>query len=340
MTKRLSHPSCASATPAGRRRLLQGAAAGALALSVPLAFGQSWPTRPVKIVVPFPAGGTTDLLARLIAPQMSEDLGQPVVIENRPGAGGLLGADLVAKAAADGNTLLMANISFPLAVLVAERARRLNFDPAADLQGVSIVAGVPMVITANTSVKARDLKEFAALVRGDSATHYNYGTTGPGSYLHVFGEWFQQEIKAPLTHVPFKGAAPLKQEMLAGRIHLGGDQLSTSLADIRAGSLKALAVTSPGRSPALPDVPTVRELGFAGIETYGWNGLLAPGKTPKAIVARIQQSVAKAVASPALQQRLSELAAEPKASSPAEQTELLRQQLAQFRPMVAQLQLD
>ena len=163
MPERFSHPGAPIAAPTGRRRLLQGAAAGALALSAPLAFGQSWPTRPVKIVVPFPAGGTTDLLARLIAPQMSEDLGQPVVIENRPGAGGLLGADLVAKAAADGNTLLMANISFPLAVLVAERAKRLNFDPAADLQGVSIVAGVPMVITANTSVKARDLKEFAAL---------------------------------------------------------------------------------------------------------------------------------------------------------------------------------
>lgn len=323
-----------------RRGVMKLAVALSLTASASLAFGQAWPTRPVKIIVPFPAGGTTDLIARLVAPQMAQDLGQPVLIENKPGAGGLLGADVVAKAAPDGNTLLMANISFPLAVLVAERAKRLNFDPASDLQGVSIVAGVPMVITATPAVKANNLKEFVALVQSDSATSYNYGSTGPGSYLHVFGEWLKQEAKIPLTHIPFKGAAPMKQEMLAGRIYLGGDQISTSLADIRAGTLKALAVTSPERSSALPDVPTASELGFLGIETYGWNGLLAPGKTPKDVVARLQQSVQKAIKDPATRQRLSELAAEPKASSPAEQTELLKKQLAQFRPMVEKLQLD
>ena len=324
----------------GRRKMLKLALAAGATAGSGVALAQQWPTRPLKIIVPFPAGGTTDLIARLVAPQMSQDLGQPVVIENKPGAGGLLGADMVAKAAPDGYTLLMANISFPLAVLVAERAKRLNFDPATDLQGVSIVAGVPMVITATPNIKAKNLKEFAELVRSDTGTTYNYGTPGPGSYLHVFGEWLQQEIKAPLTHIPFKGAAPLKQEMLAGRIYVGGDQLSTSLADIRAGTLKALAVTSPERSPALPDVPTTREQGFAGIETDGWNGLLAPGKTPKEVVARIQQAVQKAVKDPAVAQRLADLAAEPKGSSPAELTQLLSKQLAQFRPMVAKLQLD
>ncbi|WP_159914748.1 tripartite tricarboxylate transporter substrate binding protein [Pantoea sp. 18069] len=325
---------------AGKRRLFQALAACGLMLGTPLAFCQDWPARPIKIVVPFPAGGTTDLLARLIAPPMSQELGQPVVIENRPGAGSLLGADLVAKAAPDGYTLLMGNISVPLAALVAERAKRLTFDPVADFQGVSIVAGVPLVITANPSVDAKDLKGFLNLARNDAGTHYVYGSTGPGSYLHVVGEWLQQETKTSLTHVPFKGAAPLKQEMLAGRIHMGGDQLSTSLPDIRAGSLKPLAVTSPARSPSLPEVPTVRELGLAGIETEGWNGLLAPTKTPRDVVQKIQQSVLKAVKSPALQQRMAALAAEPRGSSPAEQTELLNKQLAQFRPMVAQLKLD
>ncbi|WZB72888.1 tripartite tricarboxylate transporter substrate-binding protein [Achromobacter xylosoxidans] len=139
-----------------------------------------------------------------------------------------------------------------------------------------MVANVPLVITSTPSVPARDLREFAALLKQQPSAHYAYGSTGPGSYIHVFGEWFQQQAQATMIHVPFKGAAPLKSEMLAGRIQMGGDQLSSSLSDIRAGSLTALAVTSPQRSPALPDTPTARELGYAGIETEGWNGLLAP----------------------------------------------------------------
>jgi len=322
------------------RRLLHAAVVGVLALSATGAFAQSWPTRPVRIVVPFSAGGTTDVLARLIAAQMTQDLGQSVVVDNRPGVGGLLGADHVAKADPDGYTLLMANISFPLAVLMAARENRLNFDPQADLQGVSIVAAVPMVLTAAASVSANNLKEFTDLARSDAATHYTFGSTGPGSFMHAMGAWLAQETGAPLTHIPFKGAAPLKQNMLAGRIHLGGDQLSTSLGEIRAGSLKAMAVTSSKRSPDLPDVPTVRELGFAGIETEGWNGLLAPGKTPQDIVARIQQSVFNAVNAPAVRQRIVEMAAEPLGSTPAEQTALINAQLMLFRPIVMGLKLE
>jgi len=196
------------------------------------------------------------------------------------------------------------------------------------------------VITSTPSVPARNLREFAELLKQNPATHYAYGSTGPGSYIHVFGVWFQEQTGAAMTHVPFKGAAPLKSEMLAGRIQMGGDQLSSSLSDIRAGSLTALAVTSPQRSPSLPDTPTASELGFTGIDTEGWNGLLAPAQTPDAIVARIGVAVAKAVQQPAIRQRLAELGAEPRGSSPADMNTLLKGQFAQFGPMVSRLQLE
>ncbi|CAB3927108.1 hypothetical protein LMG26858_05968 [Achromobacter anxifer] len=327
-------------TQPARRRWARLLLAAGLAASLGAANAADWPARPVKIVVPFAAGGTTDLIARLIATPMSQQLGQPVVVENRPGVGGLLGADAVAKAAPDGYTVLMANISYPLAALVAQGAKRLNFDPLGDLRSVSVVANVPLVITSTPSVPASNLNEFAALLKQNPSTHYAYGSTGPGSYIHVFGVWFQEQAGVRMTHVPFKGAAPLKSEMLAGRIHMGGDQLSSSLSDIRAGSLTALAVTSPQRSPSLPDTPTASELGFKGIDTEGWNGLLAPAKTPDDIVARIGDAVAKAVQQPAIRQRLAELGAEPSGSSPAQMSALLQGQFAQFGPMVSRLQLD
>ncbi|RPJ93702.1 tripartite tricarboxylate transporter substrate binding protein [Achromobacter xylosoxidans] len=323
-----------------RRRWARLLLAAGLASSLGVASAADWPTRPVKIVVPFAAGGTTDLIARLIATPMSQELGQPVVVENRPGVGGLLGADAVAKAAPDGYTVLMANISYPLAALVAQGAKRLNFDPLADLRSVSVVANVPLVITSTPSVPARNLKEFADLLKKNPSTHYAYGSTGPGSYIHVFGMWFQEQTGASMTHVPFKGAAPLKGEMLAGRIQMGGDQLSSSLSDIRAGSLTALAVTSPQRSPSLPDTPTASELGFTGIDTEGWNGLLAPAQTPDVVVARIGQAVSKAVQQPAIRQRLAELGAEASGSSPEQMSALLKSQFAQFGPMVSRLQLE
>lgn len=324
----------------GRRAWLKWMAAAGMAACAATAQAQDWPARPIKIVVPFAAGGTTDLIARLIATPMSKDLGQPVVIENRPGAGGLLGADAVAKAQADGYTLLMANISYPLASLVAERSKRLTFDPVRDLKAVSVVANVPLVITAAPSVPARDLREFAALLQRTPEVHYAYGSTGPGSYLHVFGEWFTQQTKTNMTHVPFRGAAPLKQEMLAGRIHMGGDQLSSSLADIRAGTLTALAVTAPQRSPAMPDIPTTSELGFPGIDTEGWNGLLAPAATPGTVIARVEAAVGRAVSQADVRARLAELGAEPPGTDAAAMDALLVRQFAQFRPMVAGLQLD
>ena len=304
------------------------------------AMAQAFPSKPIKIIVPFPAGGTTDIVARIVGQRMSESMGQPVLVDNRGGAGGAIGADLVAKAAPDGYTLLMHNITFPLSSVAQTLANRSPFNAETDFAGVSIAVYVPFVLTANPSVPAKDLKELAALLRANPKLQYNYGSTGPGSAVHVLGESFKRDAKVDMQHVPFKGAAPLKQELLAGRIQFGGDQLSSSLAEIRAGSLKALATTASKRIASLPDVATVRELGYPDLELEGWNGLFAPAKTPREVIDRLQREVASAVRHPEVAKRLAELGAEPVGSSPAEQEAMLKRQMNQFRPIIQGMKID
>ncbi len=314
-------------------------AALALAVAGPLA-AQPFPSKPLRIIVPFPAGGTTDIAARLVGQKMSESMGQPVLVENRGGAGGSIGADAVAKSAPDGYTLLMHNITFPLASVALALANRSPYNVDIDFAGVSIVVNVPLVITANPSVPAKDLGELAALLKKDRALNYTYGSTGPGSFMHVMGEAFKRAAGVDMTHVPFKGAAPLKQELLAGRLHVGGDQLSSSLADIRAGKLRALATNGTRRIADLPEVPTVRELGFAALEADGWNGLFVPAKTPREIIDRLQKEAMAATRHPDVVKRWGELGAEAVGSTPAEQDAILRRQIAQFRPVIQTMKLD
>jgi tripartite-type tricarboxylate transporter receptor subunit TctC len=301
---------------------------------------QDFPTRPLRIVVPFPAGGTTDVVARLVAQRMSESMGQQVLVDNRGGAGGTIGADIVAKAAPDGHTLLMHNITFPLSSVAQALAKRLPFDAEKDFAGVSIAVYVPFVLTAHPSVPAKDLRELGAYLRANPKAQYNYGSTGPGSVMHVLGETFKRDAKVEMAHIAFKGAAPLKQEVLAGRVQIGGDQLSSSLAEIRAGSLKTLATSASKRLAVLPDVPTVRELGFPALEFEGWNGLFVPAKTPPPVIARLHKEVVAAVRHPEVTKRFQDLAAEPIGSSPKEQEAMLRKQMDQFRPVIREMKLD
>jgi len=300
---------------------------------------QAFPTKPIRIVVPFPPGGTTDVVARLVAQRFTESMKQPVVVDNRGGAGGALGADIVAKSAPDGYTLLMANITFPLSSVAQTLAKRSPFDAEKDFAGVSIAVFVPFVITAHPSVPSKDLKELAALLQ-NRKLKYNYGSTGPGSVMHVIGETFKRDAKVDMAHIAFKGAAPLKLELLSGRIQIGGDQLSTSLAEIRAGQLKALATNGSKRIAILPDVPTVREQGYASLEFEGWNGLLAPAKTPRAVIEKLARETAAAVRHPDVQKRFLELGAEPVGSSPQEQTEIVLKQMKQFTPVIREMKLD
>jgi tripartite-type tricarboxylate transporter receptor subunit TctC len=301
------------------------------------ALAQGFPTKPIRIVVPFPAGGTTDVVARLVAQRMSESMGQPVLVENRGGAGGSLGADVVAKAPPDGYTILMHNITFPLASVALAMSNRAPYDIDNDFAGVGVSVNVPFIFTAHPKVPANDLKELVALLQKDRTLKYNYGSTGPGSAMHVFGEVIKRDGKIEMTHIPFKGAAPLKQELLAGRLEIGGDQLSSSLAEVKKGQLKALATGSAQRLAVLPDVPTVREQGFGRLEFQGWNGLFAPAKTPREVIDRLSKEAGAAIRHPDTVKRLNDLAAEPVGSSPAEQEAVLKKQVAQFRPLIKEL---
>jgi len=324
----------------GRRRALRLSAGAALPLITPVARAQGFPSRPLKIVVPFPAGGTTDVVARVVGQRLSETLGQPVVIENRAGAGGAIGADAVAKAPPDGYTMLMHNITFPLSSVAQALSNRSPFNVDTDFAGVSIAVYVPLVITSHPSVPARDLRELAALLSKDRTLQYNFGSTGPGSAMHVLGEAFKRAAGVEMQHVPFRGAAPLKQELLSGRIQIGGDQLSTSLAEIRAGTLKALASTSSRRIPSLPDIPTVRELGYPSLELEGWNGLFVPAKTPREVVERLSREVAAVVNQADISKRFADMGAQSVGSPPADQDAILRRQMDQFRDVIRSLKID
>jgi len=304
------------------------------------ASAQPFPSKPMRIIVPFPAGATTDIIARHVASRMQEAMGQPVLVENRAGAGGSIGADAVAKASPDGYTLLMHNITFPMASVALAFASRSPYNIETDFAGISIAVFVPLVITAHPSVPVNDLRELAAYLKANPQAHYTYGSTGPGSFMHVMGTAFSQQAGIEMTHVPFKGAAPLKQELIAGRIQIGGDQLSSSLANIKAGKIKALATNARTRVPDLPDVATVREQGFSILEADGWNGLFAPAKTPREIIARLQKETAAAVRHPETQKRLRDIGAEPVGSSAAEQDAILMRQVQQFRPIIKEMRID
>lgn len=311
----------------------------ALALAPAMARAQeSFPNRPIRVVVPFPAGGTTDLLARLFAQRLTETMGQSVVIENRGGGGGSIGADVVAKATPDGYTLLFHNITFPTTTATLSLAGRAPHDIERDFAAVSLGANVPLVILANPSVPVRDLKGFVEYAKAQSTPLF-YGSTGPGSFMNLVGEVLKRETGIRMEHVPFRGAAPLVQELIAGRVQLGGDQISTSFAHVRSGALKGLATNASHRAAVLPDMPTVREQGFASLELEGWNGFFAPARTPPTVLAKLQQEIAAAARHPELMRRCAEVGAEPVGSDSESFAAMVRAQSAQIRSLVASVQL-
>jgi len=305
-----------------------------------LVAAQGFPSKPVRILVPFPAGGTTDIVARLVGQRMSETLGQPVLVENRGGAGGTIAAAEVARSAPDGYTILIHNVTFPIASVAAALGNRATYNVDTDFAGVSIAVYVPFVWTAPPATPGANLRETMAAFQKDKATRYTYGSTGPGSTMHVLGEALSKEAKIEMTHIPFKGAAPLKQDLIAGRVNLGGDQLSSSLGDIKAGRLKALATSASKRIAELPDVPTVRELGYPILELEGWNGFFAPAKTPREVLDRLQKEAAAAVNHPEVAKRLRDMGAEPVGSSGAEQDAILKRQMDQFRPVIREIKIE
>ena len=310
-----------------------------LAMPALPALAQGWaPSGPMRIIVPFPAGGTTDLLARLYAQRLTEALGVSVVVENRGGGGGSIGADVVAKAAPDGQTLLFHNLTFSTTTAALEFAGRAPHSIERDFAPLTLGANVPMMLLVGAQVPAQNLGEFIAWARAQDPAAF-YGSTGPGSTINLMAEVLKRDANIRLDHVPFRGAAPLVQEMLAGRIAFGGDQLSSSLGHIRGGTLRPVATLASSRATALPQVGTVREQGFANLEMLGWNGFFAPARTPEPILARLQAELVAAARHPAVVSRITELGAEPGGNSAAEFTAQVHGQVAAMRPLVRELRM-
>ncbi|HEY2257518.1 MAG TPA: tripartite tricarboxylate transporter substrate binding protein [Variovorax sp.] len=281
----------------------------------------TWPTHPVRIVVPFAPGGTTDILARAVAPELAKAFGQQFIVDNRPGAGGNLGAEIVAKAPNDGYTLLMGTVG----THGINRALypKLPFDPIKDFVPITMVAAVPNVMEMNAAkAKALGINNVADFIKYAKANpgKLNMASSGSGTSIHLSGELFKSMTGTFMIHIPYRGSGPALMDMVSGNADVMFDNLPSSIQQIKAGTLKALAVTSSQRSPALPDVPTVEEAGgpaLKGFEASSWFGLLAPAGTSPEIVNRIQQEVAKALATPALKEKMLAQGAIPSGNSPA-----------------------
>jgi tripartite-type tricarboxylate transporter receptor subunit TctC len=321
-------------TDSARRRLLAAAAATAGAAFIPMAASRAeagWPQRTVRIVVPYPPGGTTDLLARSIAPKLSERLKQPVVIENRAGAGGTIGTAAVARSTADGYTLLMGTIATHTLNPVL---MKLPYDALNDFEPVTNVADTPNVLVVTASAPYRTLADLLAAARANPGS-IMFGSTSPGGSPHMSGELLKALAKVNLTHVPYKGGAPMLADLLGGQITVGFDNLPSSMAHIRSGRLRALAVTSARRTPMAPEIPTVAESGVAGYEVSAWFGLLAPAGTPKPIVAVVQRHVAELLREADVARQLQDLGAVPVGNTSQEFAQMLATELQKWREVVA-----
>lgn len=309
-----------------RRTALIASAAVAVAFMAGPAVAQGqWPTKPVRIVVPFAAGGTTDILARAVAPELSKAFGQQFIVDNRAGAGGNVGADIVAKSPNDGYTLLMGTVG----THGINRAlyAKLPFDPIKDFVPITLVAAVPNVMEMNADkAKEMGIKNVADFIKY-AKSHpgkLNMASSGSGTSIHLAGELFKSMTGSFMTHIPYKGSAPALLDMVAGNADVMFDNLPSSMQQIKGGKLLALAVTSSKRSAALPDVPTVEEAGgpaLKGFEASSWFGLLAPAGTSPEIVNRIQQEVAKSLGTAAIKEKMLAQGAIPSGNTPAEFTQ-------------------
>jgi tripartite-type tricarboxylate transporter receptor subunit TctC len=323
-----------------RRQALRGVAllAGTAALSAALpgvlrAQGAAWPSRPVRIVVPFPAGGTTDLLARVLAEPLQKHLGVPVVVENRGGAGGSVGADFVAKSDPDGYTLLMATIG-TAAINYELYKGSISYKPQ-DLAAVSNMANVPNVLAVAASSPVRTLQDLVALAKAKPGD-LTFGSSGNGSSLHLTGELLKAAAGIDLIHVPYRGSGPMLIDAIAGRVDLAIDNLPSSIGHINGGRLRAIAVTSPQRSPSLLDVPTVREAGLPGVETVAWFGVQAPARTPRPIIDKLAEAIRTIVNEPTSRARIAEQGGEPVGDSPEAFQQLIDAEIQRWTAVIRQ----
>ena len=310
-----------------RRLHIAGAAATLVAGQ---AFAQAFPSKPVTLIVPFPPGGTTDVLARALGDKLQIALGQTVIVENKPGAGATLGADHVAKSKADGYTMLMGAVHHTIATSVY---KKLPYSFEKDFAPVTTVALVPNVLVVGEAMNATDVKSLVAL--GKAAAHrFAYGSNGNGTAQHLIGTQFSAMTGMPLLHIPYKGSGPLTTDLIGGQINMSFDTITPVLPHIKAGKLKPLGVTTAKRSTALPDVPTFDEQGLKGFDLGTWFGVVVPAATPNDIVQRLNAEMVKIIHAPDFRKRMNEIGAEPIGDTTAQMAQLIKSDTERYAKLV------
>jgi tripartite-type tricarboxylate transporter receptor subunit TctC len=300
------------------------------AAAAPDAAAQPYPSRPVRLMVGASPGGGTDIVARMLAEKLGESMKGQFVVENRPGASNTIAADVTAHAAPDGYTLLVATNT---GQAIAPHLMKLNYDAQKDLAPIALVMVVPNVLVVGPAVTAKDVKELVAQMKAKPGT-FNYASSGAGSTQHLAGEAFKTVAGVQMTHIPYKGSSQAHIDLISGQAQLMFDTTSSSIGQIKGGKLRALAVMTPARSPELPDVPTLAETGFPGLEMTTWYGVLAPAGTSPEILARLHGEIAKALKSPDVQKRIANLAGEPGTLTMEQFAELNRADYARYGKLI------
>jgi tripartite-type tricarboxylate transporter receptor subunit TctC len=315
----------------GASALLRGLVLAAAVLAVQTVHAQAYPSRPIRLVVPFPPGGSADILGRALAQRLGEGLGQSVVVENRPGAGTAIAAELVAKAAPDGYTVMLGTVSSH--AINPALNPKLPFDPLRDFTPVAPVASIPFALLVHPSVPARTLPEFIGYARSKPGK-LDYSSAGSGTSNHLAGELFEAMTGTYMVHIPYRGSAPALQDLIAGRVSVMFDLVLTAAPHVRSGAVRGLAVTGAKRSAALPDLPTIAESGLPGYEVSAWFGVFGPAGLPRPVVDRLNAEIARALAAPDLQQRLASQGAETLAGSPDQFAAYLKAEIVKWGKVV------
>ena len=312
-----------------RPRLL---AAVVLALAAPLALAQAYPVKPIRLIVPFGPGSTVDIMARALAGPLFEQMQQPIVVENRAGAGGSVGVDAIAKAPKDGYTVGIGTTG-PLAINPALQSR-MPFDTLADLAPVSLIATGPNAVLINPGVPVRSVKDLVAYAKAHP-DELNFASAGVGSTNHLAGELFKSVAGVQMVHVPYKGNAEALADLMSGRVQVLFSGLPPVMAQVQAGKVRVLAIAGPSRAASLPDVPTVADAGLPGAEVLVWYGLLAPAGTPREVIARLNAEVVKAMARAEIRARFLEAGSDPASSTPEEFSRMIRADLAKWKQVIS-----
>jgi tripartite-type tricarboxylate transporter receptor subunit TctC len=296
-----------------------------------LALAQGYPSKPIRIVVPFPPGGATDIIARAVGADLTRQWGQAVPIENRAGAGGNLGADAVAKSAPDGYTLVMATVGTH--AINMSLYSKMPYDTVKDFAPVSLVAAVPNILVVHPSVPAKSVKELIDLARAKPG-EINFASSGNGTSIHLSGELFKTMTGVQMTHIPFNGSGPAMASLLGGQTTVMFDNMPSALPHVRAGKLRALAVTTITRAPATPELPTIAESGLAGFDASSWFGILGPAGTPREIVTKLSAAIAGGLKNPEMRDRLSSQGAAPVGSTPEEFAAHIQSEIVKWAKVV------